>query len=214
MNHKTKNTKAVSATSISFLVTVLTIVMMTPAYAHDSNGDIMNFEPFSASSSETIWYDMDALDDVTYDGSENNGVALTLIAEVPRHTIHSTDFDLTVVSSNNPGYNSRLGAAYLGSTNVFGATGSYSGGGGQYKVIWLNTNNSLNYDPDVGCNIIFGEVNPDYVITHEFGHFAGLGHHVWHWGAWDGHTAMKSGCNSDQSQLRTEDLNDINDHYT
>lgn len=134
--------------------------------------------------------------------------------EVPRHTIDSTDFDLTVIASNNHGHNSRFDAKYLGTTNVFGATGSYSGGGGHYKVIWLNTNNNLNYDPDVGCNISFGEVNPDYIITHEFGHLAGLGHHVWHWGAWSGHTAMKGGCNFDQSQLRTEDLNDINDHYT
>ena len=135
-----------------------------------------------------------------------------MIAEVPRHTVDSTDFDLTEVSSNNHGYNSRVDARYYSTTTTLGVTQVYNGGGGQYKVIWLN-NNNLSYDLDVGCNLSFGEVNPDYILAHEFGHLAGLNHHAWHWGAWGAHTAMKSGCHSDHSQLRTADLDDINDYY-
>ena len=188
--------------------------MATPAYAHDNNGSILTLYPFGVSDSETIWYDDDALDDVTYDGSEGNSVALRLIAEVPRNTVDQTDFDLTEVGSNNQGYNSRIDAQYYSSTNFMGQTLPYTGGGGLYKVIWLNTNDNLDYNPNIGCNLSNGEVNPDYILTHEMGHLAGLAHHSWHWGAWSGHTAMESGCHADFNQLQTEDIADINAYYT
>ena len=208
-----KKAKIILFASLAVAMSVA-FVNMTPVFAHDSNGDIMDDNPFSPSASETIWYNMNALDDVTFGGSEDNSAAVKLVSEVPRYTVHSTDFDLTVISTNNHGYNSRVDATYLGGTNVLGATGTYTGGGGQYKVIWLNTNDNLDYDLSVGCNLSYGEVNPDYVLTHEFGHLAGLDHHTWHWGAWSGHTAMNPGCNHDQAQLRAEDLNDINEYYS
>lgn len=213
-NMKNISKTITTTTSISLLAIALTFVMATPAYAHDSNSSILTFYPFSAASSETIWYDDNALDNVTYNGSEDNSVALRLIAEVPRNTVDQTDFDLTEVGTNNQAYNSRVDAKYFTSTNDLGLTQAYSGAGGLYKVLWLNTNDNLNYKTSIGCNLSYGEVNPDYILTHEMGHVAGLAHHTWHWGAWGGHTAMEDGCHSDFSQLQTEDIADINGYYT
>ena len=160
-----------------------------------------------------IWYNIDSLDHATLDSSKNNGGGFRLIAEVPRPAIDNTDFDLRETSTYTWGTTSRVDAKHLGTTNVFGATETFEFTGYLYKVIWLNTNNNLNYDIGGGCNPSYGHVEPDYILTHEMGHLAGLGHHKWHWGDSSTHTAMKTGCNSGQASLRSDDLSDINDYY-
>ena len=64
--------------------------------------------PFEASDSENIWHDMNLLAHVMCNGSKDQSTAVKLVAEAPRHTIHSTDFDLNVVSSYTWGTTSRV----------------------------------------------------------------------------------------------------------
>lgn len=171
----------------------------------------MNFHPFDQDASETIWYDMYSLNFVDLD-DQANAEGIRLIAEVSRQALDNTDFDITEDSTYS--YNdNRFDATYMADARVYGLTVKYPTNSNPmtHKVIYLNTNNNVNYLTGTGCNIFTSDVSASYIINHEFGHFAGLGHHGWTWSSTD--TAMKEGCNSGQAQLRVEDINDINDHY-
>ena len=199
-------------TSIALSALAFASIMMIPAHAHDSNSSILNTDPFGRSDSETIWYDMNSLDDVSLDGEEDNSEGIKLTAEVPRHTIDTTDFDPTETTSNNWPTNSRVDAKHMSNANTYGVTQTVESGNYFYKIIWLNTNNSLNYNSDGECNVFQGIIGLDNILTYEFGHLAGLGHHS-SWPFGNSHTAMKGGCNAGQLDLKHEDINDINDYY-
>lgn len=199
-----------TTTSIALLTVALAFVIATPAYAHDSNSNIMTYDPFDASDgNQKIWYDIYSLNYVDLDGSDNNGAGLRLIAEVARADLHyNTDFDVTETSNWSYG-DSVFDAAYLGN-GVWGATASWGSGTGQYKFIYLNTSNNVNYQQTAGCTNNLDKPNPLYVSNHEFGHFAGLDHHGT---TSNSHTAMMDDCNPGQASLKTEDKNDITDWY-
>ena len=106
----------------------------------------------------------------------------------------------------------RFDAAYIGDALTFGYAPHFDSGSDMYKVIYFNTNDDLDYDTSAGCTGWRDLVNPTNIAIHEFGHYAGLSHHYgWTWS--NTHTAMKTGCNTGQADLRSEDINDINDHY-
>ena len=187
-------------------------------FGHDSNSNIMKFHPYGVNESETIWYDINSLNEATLD-NRANGAGFRLIAEVSRNVIDNTDFDLVETSTNSWPHNSRFDAMFLGNTNMLGLTETYKGtyGGNTYfyKVIWMNNNDNLDYTTTGKCslsNLSSGKVPALYITNHEFGHLAGLKQHGFTWES--DHTAMKPGCHAGMAQLRAEDINDINDYYS
>lgn len=135
---------------------------------------------------------------------------MRLINEVARQNVDNTDMTITENTSYSSGIN-RVDAGYIGDALTFGYTATYGSGSSMYKVIYYNTNDDLDYDTSAGCTGWWDLVNPLNIANHEFGHFAGLSHHGWTWSST--HTAMKSGCNTGQADLRDEDINDINEWY-
>ena len=119
--------------------------MSSPAYAHNSQTNIMTNDPFNAVDvDQEIWYDIHSLNYVKLDGSENNGNGLRLIAEVARAELHyGSDFDVTETSNWSWG-DSVFDASYLG-YGILGANAAWGIGENQYKFIYMNTANNVNY---------------------------------------------------------------------
>ena len=98
------------------ILLVSAFTFTTPvAFGHDSNSNIMKFHPYGVNDSETIWYDINSLNEATLD-NRSNGAGFRLIAEVSRNVIDNTDFDLVETSTNSWPHNSRFDATY---TDVF-----------------------------------------------------------------------------------------------
>ena len=97
-------------------------------------------------------------------------------------------------------------------TNYCGETNSYGSGVNMYKKIWLNNHDRLDYRTSNNCTHPWNQPNPQYVMNHEFGHFAGLSHHSF-WPFGDTHTAMKTGCNLGQAPSSATDKININTWY-
>jgi len=197
-------------TSIALLAITITIAITTPTAEAHPSPTLMTLDPFDKSDgTQEIWYDMNSLAYVTLDGQSNN-VGLRLIGEVSRTALDITDMDVTETSTYGSG-DSRFDAAYIGDALTFGYTPNYGSGTSMYKVIYLNTNDNLDYDTSAGCTGWWDLVNPQNIANHEFGHYAGLSHHGWTWSST--HTAMEPGCNVGQSSLRADDKTDINNWY-
>ncbi len=208
---KDNNMNNAKITLIALLAVTFVITTGIPKADAHPTPSIMTLFPFDTDDgAQRIWYDMDSLELVTLDG-QSNAVGLRLIGEVSRAAIDSTDMNVTEAPTYRTG-DSKFDAKRLGGTNVFGYTPHVGTGSNMYKIIYLNTNDDLDYNTSAGCRHPWDFVNPQYIANHEFGHFAGLSHHSF-WPLDDTHTAMKGSCNPGQASLRAPDISDINAWY-
>ncbi len=103
-----------------------------------------------------------------------------------------------------------VGAKYFRNNGIQGVELDYNKGTDeQYNKIYVNTNRNWSTSSTCGW---FQNTNPEYVLNHEFGHFAGLDH-TESWRTSNNHSMMKPNCNSGYSTISSADITQINGFY-
>lgn len=207
-----KNAKTTSMTAL--LGIALTITVMIPsAYATHPNPSIMNYGQFDKTdSTQRIWYDTTSFNFVTVNGNENQGSLVEGYVDWARTQL-DTGSDMTVTETTTwQSGDSLAQASFNASIYNYGWTTIIGDGTARYKIITFNTNDGLNYFTSGLCLTSSDTPIIGYIANHEMGHFAGLNHHPFV--ASSTHTAMMTGCNPGQGEIRTSDFTDINGWYT
>ncbi len=196
-------------TQITILATLTIMLLSMPIGNAFASHPLPELDTF-ASGSQSICYQMTALDSVYVNGSTGENDLLKDETEDARaHISSNTDMTLTYDSSCQSNDN-QVSAQWASSSTIASMSVMYGSGSTEHKIFWYNTNSSVNLDTSSICTGS-SDPPPEFVANHEFGHFAGLDHAEWYDS--QSHTMMKSSCGSGYASIKTADKNQVNGIY-
>ncbi len=169
------------------------------------------FSVIAGGGTQSICLDIAEMGDVNVNGNTGN---MIIIYNAASNAVDmyddDTDMDLSHTWSSNcaDGAN-KIGADQL-RADAQGVEWDIDENTSSHHII-IELNTVRDYDTSSTCGW-FQALNPEYIYNHEMGHFAGLDH-AEQWWTSNSHSIMKSSCNSEFDDVKTDDITQINGFY-